>query len=239
MISEHRDYYLRKLVTCYPQVKGLIPAKRRDYADYSVRSRERISHRYRCIFIHIPKCAGSSVKKFLYGSHTGGDHATAMELRHLFPNEYETYFKFAVVRNPWDRVVSVYSYLLAGGNGSFRDQKVKEQLIRLGGFGPFCRHLERALSRRFPKPFPRHLWPQAWFLREAAGRPVCVDYLVRFEDMDPGLRAVGSHIQADIRIPRMRETPHSHYSEYYDDESRRLVESAYREDVELFGYRFD
>ena len=239
MIShDHRDYYVRKLMTCCPQVKGLFPGKRRDYEDYSVRCRERVSHRYRCIFVHVPKCAGSSVKKFLYGTHRGGDHATAAEFKDLFPGEYESYYKFAVIRNPWDRAVSVYSYLLAGGNGSFRDRKVREQLIRLGGFKQFCRYLEKEVSRKYFKPFPRHLWPQAWFLGEEGGKKISLDTLVQFEDMEAGLRTVGSHIQAEIRIPRLRETPHRHYSEYYDDETRELVQKAYREDVELFGYRF-
>ena len=99
MISrDHRDYYFRRLVTRFPQAKRLFVGKRRDHQDYSLRSRERVSHRYRCIFVHVPKCAGSSVKMFLYGNQKGGDHATAMELKYLFPDEYENYYKFAVIR---------------------------------------------------------------------------------------------------------------------------------------------
>src|SRR3954454_22051651 len=57
---------------------------------------------YKCIFIHIPKTAGLSVSKTLFGNyagtHLGIDHYIAT----LGRKTVEEYFKFAFVRNPWD-----------------------------------------------------------------------------------------------------------------------------------------
>lgn len=67
------------------------------------------------IFVHIPKCAGVSINKSLYGNLAGG-HTTFDEYIIIFePKCIENYFKFTFVRNPWDRVVSAYFFLQKGG----------------------------------------------------------------------------------------------------------------------------
>ena len=68
-----------------------------------------------CIFIHIPKCAGVSVSKALFGNLAGG-HSRVVDYQLVFnSNEYSNYFKFTFVRNPWDRLVSAFFFLKKGG----------------------------------------------------------------------------------------------------------------------------
>ena len=76
-----------------------------------------ISTRHRCIFVHIPKTAGTSVEAALgwFTEYTRGaqDHRSIRKLREaITPDEFCTYFKFTFVRNPWDRVVSWYKNAL-------------------------------------------------------------------------------------------------------------------------------
>src|ERR1051325_4646004 len=67
-----------------------------------------ISHSHRCIFIHIPKTAGNSVNR-VFGV-GWQDHKDLQRYRDELPKEtFERYFKFAVVRNPWDRLLSDYN----------------------------------------------------------------------------------------------------------------------------------
>src|SRR5690606_31345973 len=105
-----------------------------------------ISHKLKIIFIHIPKCAGSSVKDYyfnkpkldwrqpnyelLYGwcpkRRIHLQHATPKELieTELIPKEiWDSYFKFAFVRNPWDRAYSDYLWIQKDRNvkGDFKD----------------------------------------------------------------------------------------------------------------------
>lgn len=76
-----------------------------------------ISHRHRCIFVHIPKTAGCSIEavfgigdKFVNPEQPGDErHRRLGEYRRLFPGEFGGYFKFTIVRNPWDMLVSRYS----------------------------------------------------------------------------------------------------------------------------------
>jgi hypothetical protein len=76
-----------------------------------------VSHRARAIFVHIQKTAGSSIEAALRdhdpeaGPHLVGGrrHVHAVELRDVVgPDVWGRYFKFAFVRNPWDRLLSWY-----------------------------------------------------------------------------------------------------------------------------------
>lgn len=94
-----------------------------------------ISHKFKCIFIHVPKVAGQSIETFFLDQHKlSWDTREPLLLRfndngkvgpprlaHLKVHEYlefqyvskemfQNYFKFAFIRNPWSRAVSFYKY---------------------------------------------------------------------------------------------------------------------------------
>jgi hypothetical protein len=65
-------------------------------------------NRHRCIFIHIPKTAGASIALSLFNEPPRHVHYRDFEIAN--PDKFRRYFKFAFVRNPWDRLVSSYFY---------------------------------------------------------------------------------------------------------------------------------
>jgi hypothetical protein len=104
-----------------------------------------VSHKHRCVFIHIPKTAGQSVEKVFLDLHglDWEDRAPLLlrqnsnpemgppRLAHLKAADYvryqylsqslfDSYFKFSFVRNPWTRIVSAYQYLGYEGLISFK-----------------------------------------------------------------------------------------------------------------------
>lgn len=69
----------------------------------------------RFIFIHIPKVAGISLIHALGFEHEHRWHMPLKYYQHISEEKFEQYFKFAFVRNPWDRVFSAYQFLAQGG----------------------------------------------------------------------------------------------------------------------------
>ena len=64
---------------------------------------------HQVIFIHIPKAAGTSVARALFGA--ASRHVPYGEYERATPDKFRRYFKFSFVRNPWDRKVSLYHYV--------------------------------------------------------------------------------------------------------------------------------
>lgn len=86
----------------------------------------RISHKYKFIYFAYPKTASTSVREVLdpfsdiiagnYKDRTPENpfynHITAAETKQIFEErgwDYNSYFKFVVIRNPWSRLVSLYN----------------------------------------------------------------------------------------------------------------------------------
>ena len=224
-----------------------------------------ISHRYRCIFVHVPKAAGQSIERFFLALHgLSWENRAPLLLRrndvpaqgperlaHLYAPEYVTcghigeaefdrYFKFAFVRNPWDRLVSEYRF--RGGR-------------RIGSFRRFVLDPVQEVD-----PYQdawRHLVPQVRYLHDRTGR-LCVDFVGRFECLQADFARVCDHLGiADPSLPHVNATPPERarrwtmrhprarpaarqdpYESYYDNRLRDLVAERYAEDIEAFGYAF-
>ena len=65
------------------------------------------------IFIHIPKAAGTSISRAIYGQNVG--HRKAGDYIKISKREFEKYYSFSFTRNPWDRLVSAYNFTRQGG----------------------------------------------------------------------------------------------------------------------------
>jgi hypothetical protein len=206
-----------------------------------------ICHRFRTIFVHIPKTAGQSVElvflhKMGLTPETRGPlllrentdprlgperlaHLTAAEYincGHVAPIDYAEYFKFAIVRNPWARLVSAYKFRTPPGGPSFRD-------FVLRYFPPPGRSRERLLVET-----------QASFLCNTADQ-LLVDKVARHETLDEDMSEIFQRIFGErIGMPRINVSPdQSDYRRFYDDDTRAFVEEFYRADIEMFRYSFE
>lgn len=216
-----------------------------------------ISHRHRTIFIHVPKTGGTSIEAVLGMHGDRGDvgvvpyadqvadrehlygrqlqHLTAERLRAELDDEavFSSYFKFSVVRNPWDRLVSTCAW-------SGRKWARGEMLER-GEFDAFVRrtHAAFAACRDAPRPAPLHphVVPQVAYLFDAAGRS-CVDFIGRTESLARDWHVIRDRLGVDAELPTRMKSAHRPYREYYDAETRDLVAEIYARDIEAFGYRF-
>jgi hypothetical protein len=90
-----------------------------------------------CIFIHIPKCAGNAVQKSLFGDVVFG-HQTVRQYQIALPNDtYQNAWKFTITRDPFDRIVSAWRFLKAGGLNANDKKYFAETLSKYETFDHF------------------------------------------------------------------------------------------------------
>ena len=74
-----------------------------------------ICHKHKCIFVHIPRTAGTSVEQAIrpdwsWESFKEEKHILASTAKTIYKEYWDDYFKFSFIRNPWDRMVSMSKY---------------------------------------------------------------------------------------------------------------------------------
>jgi hypothetical protein len=219
---------------CPARYRSLQEARASDSSGYSIKPFDQ----HRCIFVHIPKTAGVSVVKALFGSF-GGHHTPLWLYRLLYTRaEFDAYFKFAFVRNPWDRLLSAFLFLKRGGMND-RDRRWAE--THLAAYPDFDRFVRRGLTRKTAYA-ELHFVPQYWFLALKGPRPA-VDFVGYYENLPQDFVSIRERLGVSperrlLALNRTEGKP-SDFREYYTPETRRIVAEVYREDIELFGYDFE
>lgn len=139
--------------------------------------------------------------------------------------DYEGYFKFAFVRNPWDRVVSCYcSKILKKDHNAFQECYDKD-------FNYFVNFINQQ-DLTVADPHIR-LQSTLFPLDE-------LDYLGRFETFEEDLKYILSILKLDyVPIPKKNISKHQHYSHYYNEGSKNIIAKKYKKDIKNFGYQFE
>jgi hypothetical protein len=203
------------------------------------------------IFIWIPKTAGTSLWKCLAeagaheylspedirmpvacGINTFG-HIPVYRLREVglvSDDYYKQAWKFAIVRDPFDRAVSLYKYLI-----------VAQILPPTTTFRLFCEYLAARAFEPVGDYNRLHLSqvnPQVRWLFDRSGTP-CFDFLGRFESLDRDAKSIFEQVGVDRRglsLPKENATDRGRAEDYYGRFEERVVQEAYAEDFELLGY---
>ncbi len=188
--------------------------------------------RRNCLFIHVPKCAGSSICEALFD--TGADgHIPLYWYEQQFPEQYARSFKFAFVRDPLERAYSAFAYLRVHG-AARRDRQAQELMLRYHDFDDFVsRWLHPENLRR-----QIHFVPQTDFLTDSLGG-IGVDFLGRHETLAQDYRALSTRLRVDLPLPHVNATRHRNAAparSFCSEGTRRLVQRAYERDYELLGY---
>ena len=229
-----------------------------------------VSHKYQIIFVHIPKTGGSSIERALgiYGVNNSGNNLQVNEdmlfgqgLQHLTMSKIslrmghdicDRYFKFAFVRNPWDRALSEYCWRRTW------DKKV----LKLS----FTEFIKDELSNNLKNP---HYRPQIEFIvgdpELKSDRVLLVDYVGRFENLRADFQHVVERCQlGNIELPYLNQNPllqrahkirsikdtirkgiayirypkNKDYRFEYNTQAREIISKIYHADIQVFGYNF-
>lgn len=190
---------------------------------------------YKTVYFFIPKVASSSLKKLcasLLGinQETGFHKMDFPSVRRSSLLNNDQYFKFALVRNPYDRLVSCYIQKVKNENnfGKLKiwANKSFEEFIRI-----VCALPDKEMNRHFK--------PQHTFLTDAKGK-LLVDYIGKLENIKEDFKIISEKagFPKDMKLPYRLRTNHNHYSTYYTEETKKLVTDRYKKDLEMFNYSF-
>ena len=206
-----------------------------------------ISHRHGFIFAAIPKTGTHSVRRALR-EHLGPEdgeqvglfvqkklpypeiaaighgHISLAQIRPFVGEEtFARAFKFAFVRNPWDRFISYCAFMTREDD-------------------EFTRQPQTVMRHFLFKDRPvDHLlfFPQHAFLIDAEDN-LLTDFVGRVEEMQTSYDAICARIGVpSTQLDKVNTTRRNDYREYYDRELIDAVADLYRRDIELFGYEFD
>lgn len=190
-----------------------------------------ISDKYKTIFLHINKAGGTSIETVLRtGALFRKHYMTAYEVRDFDKDKWEKYFKFAIVRNPWDKMTSLYRYRSSIG------------LIPLSwNFSKFIHNLDR-LNNSSPSKSRRNLLRTSNQLEHCVDEngQVILNYIGRFENLRNEWKKISKIINCKKPLPHVKATKkHKHYSQYYTDELRDIIAGRFNKDIEYFDYKFE
>ena len=199
-----------------------------------------VSDKYRFIFIHIPKTGGTSLAEPRYQDGKGAlagllgetdyiqaGHIRAVGLKERMSEHWDKYFKFAFVRNPWDRMVSLYHYFLQ--DSEKRVSELGRRIAACDGFADFCSRLEEL-------ELDAHFDEQISYLIDFQGN-FLIDYIGRFETLDRDYASVCTKLALPVvKLPHYRQSSHQHYLQYYDDQARCVIAERYKNDIAAFNY---
>jgi hypothetical protein len=203
-----------------------------------------IGHAKKFIFTHIPRTGGTSISQLLarYGIALQGSenydsiyfkHVAAASMKRMLGEEYDKYFKFAFVRNPWDWLVSNYEY----NRGLHR---------------PFVKDTGHAVSGKVPEwargmSFSEWLvwWTdtfspsQSAMLTDSNGE-ILMDAIYRFELLTSDFKKLKRRLGIwtwSFRLPHLQSSKgRAGYRSYYDDRSVKVVRERFSMDLQLLGY---
>jgi hypothetical protein len=219
-----------------------------------------VSDEHRFVYLYVPKVACTSVKHALLPllnfdvsdeelvreDDTSEIHKLINHSPHMMRkwrllanlDDYRGYFKFAFVRNPWDRLVSLYLQKLApGGRGMGR---YEYEGVKLYAGMPFVEFVESvcAVPDKIADP---HFRSQRVSVCAPSGE-VLADFVGRFENLEEDFARVADALGSPhLALPHLTPagTRNSrHYREFYDARLARLVGKRYHADANIFGYKF-
>lgn len=202
-----------------------------------------LSNSKKFIFFHNYKVAGTSLSRVLskYEPHylvrtalrkagikryfpalaNFPQHANALEVQALVPKQvFDDYYKFTLVRNPWDWQVSLYHYTRQTRK-HFQHSLIKNYT--------FEEYIEWRVHHDL------HL--QKSFITDENGK-VLVDFIGKMENIDSDFATVCQKLGIEMQLPHHNKSKHDSYKKYYSDETYQLVKDAFAEDIIMFDYEF-
>lgn len=213
-----------------------------------------ISHPLKAIWFETPKAASASIKKTLdivstkppgnkspiarlFGGRKEQNKRPEFQFEMWAGDEYGViksypdYFKFAIVRNPWDQMVSNWSMFCRAGLPG-REKKIETLFGKKADEIGFDEFIRRSVQ------IHNHHWQQFIDFLPREGDTLLLDYLGRMESLEKDWNEITRRLGINVKLTVGNQTAHHQYREYYDDELREIVAASHKDDIRVFQYEF-
>ena len=190
-----------------------------------------ICHKKKIIFIHPSKCAGKSIEHILFGfkKMQKSQHESIDKFK---DKKFKKYFKFSIVRNPYDRFVSLYF-----------DTKDRVEKKSWGNksFEEFAQNNYDFYKKNGQKFI--HISRSNVFDLVSIDNNIAVDKILKFENLKKDYYEMLKELKIDndkFNLPHVNKSREKkHYSTYYDAETKKMIEEIYGKDIKYFGYNYE
>ena len=193
-----------------------------------------ISDSHNFAFIATTKTGSTSIEKHLSPyraehkiTHLDGSYNKHCSLKIIYEKFpfIEDYFKFAIVRNPFDWVVSWYFYRKTRPNkNNTKNISFKEWLVDENSSAYNIEGIGLTLSQ---------------YDIITCNKNIKINFIGKFENLQKDFNIICDKIGIPRQeLPHVNKSKHKHYTEYYDEETKQIVAEKYAKDIEYFGYKF-
>lgn len=208
-----------------------------------------VNNNYKFIFFHLFKCGGNSLRKVFTEHAKGGQellgvHCQPRDLKNHFDcrgqaamDRFEEYFKFTIIRNPFDFLLSTYHYVRKFPSHYMHDDCIK---MEFKDFPKYYRKLMKEHIKSRPHGANRLTYLYDWILDEK-GEPF-MDFVGKLENINNDtkiiLEKIGLPPNVEVPIINVNKMNNKPYREVYDAKTRAYVEKHFAKDLEYFEYEF-
>lgn len=193
-------------------------------------------------FVQIPKNAGTSIGQWLTENKASDDYREWYN----HPSHSEIHskdnFSFTVVRNPWDRMVSLYFFLKHWTSpipNATNSRQIRTELYRINNYDQFPEFDIWLKNIETFKMLPWIKWKPTD--TQISWLDIAVDHIIRYENLENDFHKIQSLIDCHDPLPRLLITNgfvRNNYKDYYNTETIRMVENHFKEDIEKWQYEF-
>ncbi|MEE3037290.1 MAG: sulfotransferase family 2 domain-containing protein [Bacteroidota bacterium] len=182
----------------------------------------------RCIFFHIPKTAGMAVSSAIFGDITWGHRDVSFYVNHFGKERFYSFYKFTVVRNPYDRLYSAYVFLKNGGINQHDTSFSRKYLSKYPTFDDFVRHglNDKDVNRWV------HFLPQHHFIKNKNGN-IVVDFIAKKEQLETDFETICRYLNVSVSLQTINQTGNKKDLSLTED-VKSIIKTHYKEDFNLF-----
>ena len=191
-----------------------------------------ISHKHKFILTLLPKTGTTSLSRHACLKNQNSVH------RHydtLCANS-QNYLKISTCRNPFSRVVSIWK---------FWNRKFGWKKLPTTGFSHFVKNytiIQKKITHHFNKKEKIHFCTCVDGVAASTNGSLShtdIDFWIRTENLQEDFDAFCDKVGIyHLQLAHANKTKHKHYTEYYNNETKQLVEEKFAKDIEYFGYEF-